>query len=252
MDEASFGYDYGESELLDLRIPVSIVMPAKEEAEAIPAVIAEFFNVASMDWELIVVVDNVADPTRAVVSAVEDPRVKVVVADHSGIPGALRTGFDQARNPLVVVAMADGSDDLSQIEEMVKLASDQRTVVVASRYLSKATTAKVPLVQGALSRMTGWILHKVGALPIHDATNSFRLYPRWFLRETKLETSAGFGVSLELIVKASRRVNIVEVPTQWRGRVSGRSKFRLLAWLPGYLRWAISALWHRVRRGYPR
>jgi hypothetical protein len=48
----------------------------------------------------------------------------------------------------------------------------------------------------------------------------------------------GFCYSIELLVKAHRLGwKIGEVPVQWFERRHGESRFRVLEWLPAYLRW---------------
>jgi hypothetical protein len=47
---------------------------------------------------------------------------------------------------------------------------------------------------------------------------------------------------LELVAKARRlRLPVAEVPTIWLDRSFGVSNFKLLAWLPQYLRWYMFA-----------
>jgi dolichol-phosphate mannosyltransferase len=41
---------------------------------------------------------------------------------------------------------------------------------------------------------------------------------------------------------------MAEVPTTWRDRSAGASRFDLRAWLPKYLRWYVHALPARGRR----
>jgi dolichol-phosphate mannosyltransferase len=85
-------------------------------------------------------------------------------------------------------------------------------------------------------------LHALG-LPSHDATNSFRLYRTRCLRSLELRSAGGFEINLEIIVKALRSGwRITEVPTRWTDRVAGRSNFKLLRWLPRYLKWYLYAL----------
>jgi dolichol-phosphate mannosyltransferase len=58
------------------------------------------------------------------------------------------------------------------------------------------------------------------------------------LRSVTIESTGGFEVGLELSVKAylqGRRLG--EVPTTWRERSSGESKFNVRKWLPSYMRW---------------
>jgi len=39
---------------------------------------------------------------------------------------------------------------------------------------------------------------------------------------------------------------VEELPATWRDRAAGTSRFRLLAWLPEYLRWYVWALRRRL------
>ncbi len=93
------------------------------------------------------------------------------------------------------------------------------------------------------SRAAGFSLHCLVGFPTHDATNNFRMYDAELVKELGLESRQGFEVALELTAKAFRRgIPIAEVPTTWRDRSQGRSKFRLVKWLPAYLRWYTYAL----------
>jgi dolichol-phosphate mannosyltransferase len=73
-----------------------------------------------------------------------------------------------------------------------------------------------------LSRTAGLTLHWFAGVPIHDATNNFKLYSRRFLDATTIESEAGFELALELSVKATlQRRRLAEVPTTWRDRTGG-------------------------------
>jgi hypothetical protein len=92
-------------------------------------------------------------------------------------------------------------------------------------------------------------LYWLAGLPTHDATNAFRAYRRGVLREFPIESRGGFAYSLEITAKAyAAGHRIAEVPSIWRDRSAGNSRFRLRAWLPHYLRWYFFALTHRPRR----
>jgi dolichol-phosphate mannosyltransferase len=135
------------------------------------------------------------------------------------------------------------------IDAMVERARDGADVVAASRYVRGGRQDGGPLLKAFLSRAAGLSLHHLVGLPIHDATSNFRLYRRSFLERVRIESVGGFELALELTVKAwlggSR---IAEVPTVWRDRTAGASKFRLRAWLPSYLHWYALALRGRVAR----
>ncbi len=76
------------------------------------------------------------------------------------------------------------------------------------------------------------------------------MYRASLLREIPVESRGGFELSLELTVKAHvLGYRIAEVPSVWRDRVGGESKFKLVAWLPSYLRWYLLALRHALVPG---
>ena len=53
-----------------------------------------------------------------------------------------------------------------------------------------------------------------------------------------VESDQGFCYSIELLVKAHRLGwPISELPVRWYERQHGQSRFRVLKWLPAYLRW---------------
>src|SRR5438270_583029 len=58
------------------------------------------------------------------------------------------------------------------------------------------------------------------------------------LTQVTIESRGGFELGLELTVKAYRLgMRVAEVPTTWRDRTAGESRFKLVEWLPRYLHW---------------
>jgi dolichol-phosphate mannosyltransferase len=64
------------------------------------------------------------------------------------------------------------------------------------------------------------------------------MYSRRLLQQVTIESTGGFELGLELTVKAyALGMPVAEVPTTWRDRTAGQSRFKLWKWLPRYLRW---------------
>ena len=188
-----------------------------------------------------------------VVRALKDeyPWVELVRNNRGrGVLNAIRSGILAARAEVVVITMADLSDDLTVVSRMVSLIRDEGfDVVCASRYMRGGRQLGGPPLKGFLSRAAGVSLYWLGGLPVHDATNAFRAYRRSVLAAIPIESTGGFEYSLELTAKAhAMGKRITEVPSTWRDRTAGESRFRLRAWLPKYLRWYLYALTHRPRR----
>jgi hypothetical protein len=81
-------------------------------------------------------------------------------------------------------------------------------------------------------------LHLLANVGTRDATNSFKGYNTEFVREVGIDSDDGFEIGLELTAKARRlRLPVAEIPTIWLDRQFGHSNFKVIRWLPQYLRW---------------
>jgi len=204
--------------------------------------------------EVLVVHDFDEDTTVPVVKRlqVELPELHLHRNDLGrGALNALKSGLAAARAPYVLVTMGDGSDDPDDIDAMYALAHGGADVVAGSRYMRGGHQVGGPLLKRSMSRAAGLSLHWLGGLPIHDATSNYRLYSKRLLQRVSIESSGGFELGLELTVKAyALGMPVAEVPTTWRDRTAGQSRFRLWKWLPRYLRWywvGVAARFNRRR-----
>lgn len=63
------------------------------------------------------------------------------------------------------------------------------------------------------------------------------------LNDIKIESNGGFELGMEIVIKASLKgYKITEVPSIWRGRGTGESRFRLWKWSPKYMHWYLYAV----------
>ena len=99
-----------------------------------------------------------------------------------GVRYAIEAGFRAAQAPVVLVMMADLSDDFRCVDEMVGRVEAGAAVVCASRYMKGGRQIGGPLVKGLLSRGAGLSLYWLAGLPTHDPTNSFKAYQKRFPR----------------------------------------------------------------------
>jgi glycosyltransferase involved in cell wall biosynthesis len=231
---------------------LSVVIPVYNEGEAVAPVLRSLSDALRTPHELVVVYDFDGDTTVPVIErlAADIPELRGLRNDLGrGVLNAMKAGIAGTTGDLVLISMADGSDEPGLVEPMVALARGGAAVVAASRYMRGGRQIGGPLVKRTLSRAAGLSLHWLAGVPTHDPTNNFKLYRRDFLDSITIESEAGFELALELTVKATiagRRV--AELPTVWRDRTAGQSNFKLRKWLPHYLRWYLTALRGRLRR----
>jgi glycosyltransferase involved in cell wall biosynthesis len=228
-------------------------MPVWNEGERIAPTLRAFAAAVRTPFELLVVHDMPEDTTVPVVErlAAEIPGLRAHLNPLGpGVLNAMKAGIAASRAPYVLVTMADGSDGYGDVDRMVELARAGADVVAASRYVRGGRQVGGPAFKRFLSRTAGLSLHWLAGVPIHDATNNFKLYSRRFLDATPIESDAGFELAIELSVKATLQGRrLAEIPTTWRDRTGGKSRFRLRKWLPHYLRWYLLAFRGRLRRG---
>lgn len=230
-----------------VRFPlVSLVVPLFNEADNIQPFLRDVEMHVLERHESLIVYDFPEDNTLPAIAAMTPvcPNVRLV---HNtlgkGVLNALKAGFRASRGDVVIVMMADRSDEPRDICSMAALIRQGADVVAGSRYVKGGRQEGGPLLKRTLSRLAGMSLHYFAGLPIHDATNNFRAYSRRVVETIPIEGEASFALALELTLKAHWRAwRIAEVPTTWRDRTAGQSRFRLFAWLPHYLRWYLRAL----------
>lgn len=227
---------------------LSIVTPVFHEEKNILKVIGQITKVVKTPFELLVIYDQDSDPTKPVVESYlkksSTKNIKLIknsVANCRGVMNAIKTGFKDSTGNYVVVVMADLSDDVTQIDEMVSLMDSGFDIVCASRYMKGGKKIGGPLIKSVLSKTAGLTLHYFFRIPTHDSTNAFKMYRQEVLRKIKIESTGGFEYSLELVLKSFRKgYKITEIPTTWTDRTSGESNFKLWKWLPNYAKWYFS------------
>jgi glycosyltransferase involved in cell wall biosynthesis len=225
---------------------ISIVVPVYNEAENISPFLRDLEAHVREPHEILIVYDFPEDKTLPAIAALQPPCSHVRLIHNTlgkGVLNALKAGFQASAGDVIVVMMADRSDEPGDVTTMARLVREGADVVAGSRYIRGGRQIGGPRLKRLMSRLAGVSLHYLAGLPIRDATNNFRAYSRRVVTEIPVESEASFVLALELTVKAHwRGWRLAEVPTTWHDRTAGQSRFRLFAWLPHYLHWYLRAL----------
>jgi glycosyltransferase involved in cell wall biosynthesis len=113
---------------------VSVVMPAWNAEATVARAVRSIQAQTLRDWELVVVDDGSSDGTAGVVGAIaaEDPRVRLIRAEHGGIVAALNRGLAEARGPLIARMDADDESLPTRLaKQLALLASEPELGLVA-------------------------------------------------------------------------------------------------------------------------
>ena len=231
------------------KITLNIVIPVYNEGANIGATlsrIAECLRETAVNTYITIVYDFDEDNTLPAIELLRagyPMAIRLQKNRGKGVYEAIKQGLLASQTTFVLVSMADTSDDYGKLPLMLEKAMEGWDIVCGSRYMRGGSQRGGPLLKKTLSRLAGLSLHWLTGLPTHDVTNSYKLYRRSILDSIQLESSGGFEIGIEIVVKAfAHSMKITEVPCSWRDRSQGASRFRLTKWVPLYLRWYWYAL----------
>lgn len=231
---------------------IQIVMPVFNERENIRGVLSDLRARVKTPFRVLIVYDFDEDNTLPAAKPLQGEFDLLFLKNRygRGVLNAIKTGLEAAVDGggAVLVSMADLSDDYSVVDEMFARVRAGDDLVCASRYIRGGKQLGGPWFKGFLSRLAGLSLHALTGIPTHDISNSSKMYTPQVLRSIRIESTGGFELGMEIVVKAfSMGFKISEIPAVWKDRSAGRSRFALWRWLPHYLRWYFFAL--RACRG---
>lgn len=230
---------------------ISIVIPAHNEEDSIGKILDEIITKVPSQIlkEVIVVNDHSTDNTQKLVEEKirENPSFNIKIVSNEAEPGfanALERGRQEAKGDLIVHLMADGCDNIQDINLMFeKFKNGHVDMVCGSRYTEGGKREGGSFLKGFFSRFVGVSLHYITGIPTRDVSNAFKMYRKEILNKVHLE-SKGFEVSMELGLKTYLAgLKICEIPTIWKERSKGSSDFKMLSQAPGYIKLYFWAIW---------
>ncbi|MEW1924338.1 glycosyltransferase [Streptomyces sp. NPDC088360] len=114
----------------DITEPVSVLVPAYNEAKCIEATVRSLMT-SDHPIEIIVIDDGSSDGTALIVEGLRLPNVRVVRQQNAGKPAALNRGIANARYDLIVMMDGDTVFEQSTVRELVQPFGDPRVGAVA-------------------------------------------------------------------------------------------------------------------------
>ena len=232
---------------------ITLVIPARNEENVIIKTIKRIENEIEVLYSIVVVDDGSSDSTFKVVNDYSRKNKKVALIRNKGRHGfasALKSGFSKAKTEYVIPVMADLCDDPRTINTMYKLAQeDKADIVCGSRYMPGGSKIGGPMLQGFMSMLVCKSLRVFTGVQTWDVSNAFKLYRKSFLNKIRFNLESGVEISMELTLQAFfKGAKIAELPTSWKGRTVGKSKFNILRSTPRYTRIYFWALENTVRK----
>jgi len=182
-------------------------------------------------FEIIVVDDNSVDRTRLVARELAAKRAEIRVLTRTGLPGfgrAIRAGLSTASGDVVVIVMADRSDDPRDVVRYYRTLEEGYDCVFGSRFRRGSIVENYPPMKWLANRIVNKAIQVLFWTRFNDLTNSFKGFRREVLLECGPFSASHFNITIELSLSALiRRYRIAEIPVNWYGRTWGASNLRL-------------------------
>jgi len=221
---------------------LDIIIPVYNERGNIVRTLQSIARSVKTPSRLLICYDREDDDTLAAIRGNRDAfgglTIDFVRNRGRGAHGAVLTGFAASEAPFAVMFPADDDYNAGILDAMVREAETGCDIVCASRFMPSGGMVGCPWLKAVLVRAGNFTLYRLAKLPTRDSSNGFRLFSRRVMDEIVVESDRGFCYSIELLVKCHRLGwRIGEIPAQWFERAHGSSRFRVIKWLPAYLRW---------------
>jgi glycosyltransferase involved in cell wall biosynthesis len=200
--------------------PVSLIIPALNEAESIGRVLA------ALPWPLLaecIVVDNGSTDATAAIARAAGARV---ITSPKGYGAACQAGSNAAsRESTVLVYMdGDGSDVVADLSRLIDpILNNQADFVLGSRIRGQRESGSMLASQIFAAHLVGLLLRLFQGVRYTDM-GPFRAIRRSALEQLNM-SELTYGWNLEMQIKAVRHhLRIREIPVDYRRRLAGTSK----------------------------
>ncbi len=213
---------------------LSVVIPAQNEAENLGPTVEELTGALEEEgipFEIVLVIDNSTDGTQQVAErlAATQPGVRLVPGMRlAGFGRAIRAGLAVFRGDVVVIVMADRSDDPRDVVRYYRKIEEGYDCVFGSRFRRASQVSGYPPLKLVVNRIVNRGIQLLFWTGFNDLTNAFKAYRRHVILECGPYSSSHFNLTLEMSLNALvRRYHIAEIPIHWYGRTWGASNLSM-------------------------
>ena len=224
---------------------LDIVIPVYNEGPNILPVLESFRRDLRYPYRVLICYDFDEDTTLAALAPLSKEQYPFGLVKNKGrgVMDAIRAGLAQTTADFVLTFPADDDFNAPRINAMIEKAEAGHDIVCGSRFIPGGCMTNCPWLKAVMVRTAAFFMYNIARVPSHDATNGLRLFSRRVIDKIPIESQVGFAYSMELLVKCHRLGwPVGEVPFLWHERKAGKSRFRVIRWVPAYMHWVFYAL----------
>jgi len=214
--------------VVETRLPpqarVSVVIPAKNEAESIPGVLQRLPS-----WlHEVILVDGLSEDATSEVARSFLPAIRVVAQQGRGKGNALREGFARCTGDVVIALDADGSMDPREIDAFVAFLESGFDYVKGSRMIVGGSSTDLTTFR----RFGNWLFRTLTNF-LHRSRYSDLCYGYFAFRRGTIDAlelhADGFEIETEISIKAHQAgLRTAEIPSREWPRRNGASNLNAL------------------------
>jgi len=196
---------------------LTLIIPAKKEAESLPQVLQGIKNV---DCKIIVILESSDIET---IESIKDFDRKIVYQSNKGYGDALIQGINNVQTDYLCIYNADGSFDPKYLNNMLSLCKNQ-DYVFASRYLKEAGSEDDTIITKVGNIFFTTLGNLLFSLKLSDILFTYVLGKTKSFKLLNLK-SKDFRLCVEIPISAKRmNFSYVDIPSYERKRIAGKKK----------------------------
>ena len=197
---------------------LTLVIPAKHEADCLPTVLNEL---KKFDCKIIIVIPKTDLNTQ---NSVKNFNCKVITQDSDGFGRAIIKGIQEVETNFLCIFNADGSFDPKYLPEMCDKLDQDIDFVFNTRYIRPGGSEDDTIITYIGNKFFTFICQILFRLNISDVLFTYVMGRADVFKKLKL-TSNDFTFCIELPVKAKlNNYKITHHPSFERSRISGKKK----------------------------
>ena len=197
---------------------LTLIIPAKDEAESLPKVLLELKNYS---YNIIIILEKSDVKT---LEAIKNFECKIVYQSGRGYGNALIEGIKNVETNYLCIFNADGSFDPKYLNDMLKIAENNTDFVFGSRYMKGAGSEDdtyLTIVGNYFFSIFGKFFF---SLKISDILFTYLLGKTQSFKNLNLQSN-DFCLCVEMPIKAKRlNMSMKDIPSFERRRIAGKKK----------------------------
>ena len=203
-----------------LPVTVTVILPTRNEEEALGPTIDAIPRGWCKDLEIMIVDGNSSDRTREIAL---EKGIRVHLEDRKGYGRAYRTGFDVAKNDIIVTMDADCTYPAELVPDLVKRLIDDDLEFITCDRLSLAEDGSMSGLHGFGNWMLSFTARLLFGYGVKDSQSGMWVFNKSIFDDEKMRpTNDGMPLREEMKILARRTLGkqkAVEISVPYRPRV---------------------------------